>query len=168
MADESLSTAETLGTSLQAVNSTLSIAESATGGSICSKVTTVPGASAYFIGGMVTYAYEAKLQQLGVPREELDEHGAVSEPVARSMARGVRDRFDTTWGLSITGVAGPTGGSTETPIGTMYIGIGHAGEWGTETTWTRVHQRIFDGDRESIIAEASETALSLFLDEIVD
>ena len=158
-----MSTAAQLGPVLEEHDSTLAVAESATGGSVCSKVTAVPGASAYFIGGMVTYAYGAKLQQLGVPREELDNHGAVSEQVARSMARGIRDRFDVTWGLSVTGVAGPTGGSTDTPIGTMYIGIAHAGEWGTEATWTEAHHHVCDGTRESIIEEAGEMALSLLL-----
>jgi nicotinamide-nucleotide amidase len=104
----------------------IAVAESCTGGLLAQRITGVPGASAYFRGGVVAYANEAKVDQLGVPLELLDEHGAVSEPVALAMARGVRERFGADFGVSTTGIAGPTGGSEEKPVGTVFIGVATA------------------------------------------
>ena len=97
---------ERIGDVLRDADATVATAESCTGGLIGSLLTDVPGSSDYFDRALVTYSYDAKLEQVGVARETLDEHGAVSEPVARAMARGVRDRAGTTWGLSTTGIAG--------------------------------------------------------------
>jgi nicotinamide-nucleotide amidase len=104
----------------------IAVAESCTGGLLAQRITGVPGASAYFRGGVVAYANEAKVSQLGVPQALLGEHGAVSEPVALAMARGVRERFGADFGVSTTGIAGPTGGSEEKPVGTVFIGVATA------------------------------------------
>jgi PncC family amidohydrolase len=102
---------------------TLSVAESCTGGQICDRITDVPGSSEYFLGGMVTYSNESKRRQLGVPKKEIDQFGAVSAQVAKRMAIGVRKRFEATFGLSTTGIAGPSGGTPEKPVGLVYIGL---------------------------------------------
>lgn len=135
-----------MGEALEAAGQTLATVESCTGGLVGSLVTDVPGSSAYFDRGFVTYSYDAKLE-IGVSRETLDEHGAVSAAVATEMARAARDRAGTTWGVATTGVAGPSGGTPEKPVGTVYIGVAYAGEWGTQTSSTTVEHREFDGDR---------------------
>lgn len=139
---------------------TLAIAESCTGGLVGSFVTDVPGSSDYFDRSVVSYSYDAKRDLLAVPREDLDAHGAVSEPVARAMARGVRDTADTTWGLSTTGVAGPTGGTAEDPVGTVYVGVAYAGPWGSDSSDSTVTRYAFDGDRESIKRAIATQALT--------
>ncbi|MDR3637564.1 MAG: competence/damage-inducible protein A [Isosphaeraceae bacterium] len=108
---------------LASTGKTLATAESCTGGLIAHLITAIPGVSAYYPGGVVSYANEAKVQLLGVPRELLEAHGAVSPEVAAAMAVGVRDRFGADLGLSVTGVAGPTGGSPEKPVGLVYLGL---------------------------------------------
>jgi len=102
---------------------TLAIAESCTGGLVNHRITNVPGASAVLLAGMVTYSNEAKQKFLGVSAESLKEHGAVSEVVAREMAQGVRERVGADYGVSVTGIAGPSGGSEEKPVGTVFIGL---------------------------------------------
>jgi nicotinamide-nucleotide amidase len=106
---------------------TLAVAESCTGGSLAARLTDVPGASAVFLAGYVTYANEAKLNTLGIPQDLLDAHGAVSEPVAAAMAEGARRASGAKYALSTTGVAGPGGGSETKPVGTVYIGLASAG-----------------------------------------
>jgi len=102
---------------------TLSVAESCTGGLIGNLLTNVPGSSGYFLGGVIVYANKAKMDLLRVSKEILDTHGAVSDPVAREMAAGVRRELKTDLGLSVTGVAGPDGGTEEKPVGTVHIGL---------------------------------------------
>ncbi|ELY80303.1 damage inducible protein CinA [Natrinema pallidum DSM 3751] len=145
---------------------TLAVAESCTGGLIGAEITAVPGASDYFDSGLTTYAYDAKRRHLGVSREALDEHGAVSEPVARQMARGIRDVTDVTWGVSTTGIAGPAGGTAANPVGTVYIGVSYGGPWGSEESYATVSRYVFDGDRAAVRAQTVEQALTDLLAEI--
>ena len=102
---------------------TLSIAESCTGGLICDHITNVSGSSDYFDAGMITYSNESKAKHLGIPLEDIKKYGAVSPQVAEKMAQGVRKAFGTTFGLSTTGVAGPTGGTKRSPVGRVFIGL---------------------------------------------
>lgn len=154
-----------LGDALRASDATIATAESCTGGLVGTMLTAVPGASDYFDRSIVAYAYDAKRQLLGVDREALDAHGAVSEPVARQMAAGVRDTADTTWGVSVTGIAGPDGGTDEKPVGTAYVGVAYAGPWGTNSSYTTVNRYEFDGDRGEIRAKTAKRALADVLDE---
>ncbi|WP_222918458.1 CinA family protein [Natrinema sp. SYSU A 869] len=151
---------------LRDAEETLAVAESCTGGLIGAAITAVPGASDYFDSGLTTYAYDAKRRHLGVSREALDEHGAVSEPVAREMARGVRDVSDVTWGVSATGIAGPTGGTDVNPVGTVYIGVSYGAPWGSEGSYATVSRYVFDGDRAAVRAKTVEWALEDLLAEI--
>src|SRR6185312_6072607 len=110
-----------VGDLLRAAGTTLTAAESCTGGLLSQRVTSVAGSSDYFLGGAVTYSNELKTKLVGVPAEMIAEHGAVSEPVARAMAEGVRTHLGSDWGVGITGVAGPGGGTPEKPVGTVHI-----------------------------------------------
>ena len=151
---------------LREAGHTVAVAESCTGGLIGAALTAVPGSSDYFEAGLTAYSYDAKRRDLGVTREALDEHGAVSEPVALEMARGVRDGCDVTWGVSATGIAGPTGGTEETPVGTVYVGVAYAGPWGSETSYAIATRYEFDGDRAAVRAGTVEAALEDLLAEI--
>lgn len=155
-----------VGDALRDAEESLAVAESCTGGLIGAAITAVPGASDYFDSGLTTYAYDAKRRHLGVSREALDEHGAVSEPVAREMAQGVRDVADVTWGVSTTGVAGPTGGSEENPVGTVYVGISYAAPWGSEESYSTVSRYVFEGDRADVRAKTVERVLEDLLAEL--
>ncbi len=104
-------------------NTTLAVAESCTGGGLGQMITSVPGSSRFFLGGIISYDDRVKQALLGVEAATLQEHGAVSSQVACEMALGVKSRLGTTWGLSITGIAGPDGGSAEKPVGLVYIGL---------------------------------------------
>lgn len=149
-----------LGDALADAGETIAVAESCTGGLVGSLVTDVPGSSDYFDRGLVTYSYDAKRQLLAVSRESLDAHGAVSAPVARRMARGVRDTADATWGVSTTGIAGPTGGTDEKPVGTVFIGVAYAAPWGTQASDASVERYEFDGTRPEIKERIARQALS--------
>jgi nicotinamide-nucleotide amidase len=164
---ESASIEVRIGDSLRAREERIGVAESCTGGLICSLLTDVPGSSDYFEGGIVSYSPGAKLHELAVSREALDRHGAVSEPVAREMAQRVRDIDETTWGISTTGYAGPSGGSEENPVGTVYVGVAYAGELGSRTTTTTVERYRFEGERTEVKRQMARQALSLGLEEIV-
>lgn len=120
-----------VGDALLAKGWTLAVAESCTGGLVGHRLTDVPGSSKYFIGGWMTYANEAKMNWLGVDREQLAAHGAVSEPVAALMAEGARRHAGSDVALSLTGIAGPEGGTPEKPVGTLVVAL--AGPRGTET-----------------------------------
>jgi nicotinamide-nucleotide amidase len=128
-----------VGRMLQKRGMTLSVAESCTGGLIGNLLTNVPGSSAYFLGGVVVYSNRSKVDLLGVSAQMIDRRGAVSDPVVRQMAEGVRERFKTDLSVAVTGIAGPEGGSLEKPVGTVYIGLAGEGKtvsrkyrfWGT-------------------------------------
>lgn len=134
---------------------TLAVAESCTGGLLGAAVTEVPGSSAFFVGGVLSYANEEKTRALGVEPGQISEHGAVSEPVARAMAEGARARLGTTHALAITGVAGPGGGSEEKPVGTVWIAL--ATPAGTQT---RLLKSIRT-DRSSVREASVSAALDL-------
>jgi len=133
---------------------TLAVAESCTGGRVAAACTAIPGASTWFVEGLVTYANEAKVRLLGVRPETLAEHGAVSPEVCAQMARGVREHAGTTYGLGITGIAGPSGGSEQKPVGTVHVGL---------ATPSTVHHRKLrlPGDRERIQTLSTAAALDL-------
>lgn len=114
---------EVIGRMLVARNETVSVAESCTGGLLGSRITDISGSSAYFMGGAICYTGAAKTALVGVDPALIAEHGEVSEPVAIAMARGARERFATTYGVAITGIAGPTGGTPEKPVGTVHVAI---------------------------------------------
>jgi nicotinamide-nucleotide amidase len=108
---------------------TLALAESCTGGFIANQITNVPGASKIFLGGVVSYSNEAKQKFLGVRAKSLERHGAVSEAIAAEMAEGARERFGADFAIAVTGIAGPTGGTKNKPVGTVFIAL--AGAFGT-------------------------------------
>ena len=135
-------------------NATLAVAESCTGGMLGARLTTVPGSSQYFAGGFITYSNALKRELLGVPAETLESFGAVSAETAAAMAAGARERAGSTYAVSITGVAGPDGGTAEKPVGLVYLGI--AGPEGDAVT----HRR-FIGDRERIRVFTTQAALDL-------
>lgn len=132
---------------------TLATAESCTGGMLAERITRVPGSSAWFLGGVVSYSDELKTRLLRVPEGVLAEHGAVSEAVARAMAAGARERLGAAWAIAITGIAGPDGGSEEKPVGT--VDLAWAGPYG-ETDHRR---RRFLGDRDRVRRLSAQTAL---------
>ena len=139
---------------------TVSIAESCTGGLISDRITNVPGSSDYFEGGMVTYSNESKAKHLGIPLDYIKRYGAVSPQVARKMAQGVRKAFNTTFGLSTTGVAGPTGGTKRAPIGRIFIGFTNG-----RRTWVR--REDFKGSRREIKRKAAERSLKFFYETLI-
>ena len=134
---------------------TLATAESCTGGLIANQITNVPGASEVFLAGYVTYANSAKNDVLNVDSKLIEKHGAVSEAVARAMAEGARTRAAATYGLATTGVAGPTGGSGEKPVGTAYIALA------SEDSETVARKFFFPTDRETFKQLAAQVALDL-------
>jgi nicotinamide-nucleotide amidase len=109
-------------------NQTMATAESCTGGLLANWITNVPGASQYFLGGVVSYSNSAKVEMLGVSEKTLQQFGAVSAETALEMARGVRKKTGADFGISVTGIAGPTGGSDQKPVGTVFIAVVHAKE----------------------------------------
>ncbi|HEY0370387.1 MAG TPA: CinA family nicotinamide mononucleotide deamidase-related protein [Thermoanaerobaculia bacterium] len=125
-----------VGALLLARGETVSTAESCTGGLLGSRITDVPGSSAWFLGGAICYTSTAKTDLAGVDPALIRENGEVSEPVALALARGARSRFNTTWGVGITGIAGPTGGTPEKPVGTVHIAVaGPNGEHHRKLFW---------------------------------
>jgi nicotinamide-nucleotide amidase len=138
---------------------TLAVAESCTGGRLASRITDVPGASAVFVGGAVTYSNALKEKLLGVGADTLAEHGAVSEPVAQAMANGARERLGADYALSITGIAGPAGGTEAKPVGTVFIGL-------ATPNGARVRPFVNRFDRETFKAVTTQQALELLRREV--
>jgi len=135
-------------------NATISAAESCTGGLLAQRLTSIAGSSSYFLGGLVCYSNELKTAWVGVPAELIQAKGAVSPEVAIALADGIRRRVGSTFGIGITGIAGPGGGSEEKPVGTVHIALSHAG--GVKERGVR-----FPGDRENIRWQASQLALDM-------
>ncbi len=143
----------TVGDLLRQAGATFATAESCTGGLIGELVTSVPGSSDYYLGGVVAYADQAKCELLAVPAELLREHGAVSEPVAAAMAEGCRKRFGADWAVSVTGIAGPGGGSEDKPVGLVYVAL-------TGPAGTTVHRHVLPGSRDLVRLRAALTAMN--------
>lgn len=135
-------------------NATISAAESCTGGLLAQRLTSIAGSSSYFLGGVVCYSNELKTAWAGVPAELIQTKGAVSGEVAIALADGIRRRVGSTFGVGITGIAGPGGGSEEKPVGTVHIALSHAA--GVKERGVR-----FPGDREGIRWQASQVALDM-------
>jgi len=134
--------------------STLATAESCTGGLVAQRITSVPGSSRSFLGGAVAYSDPLKTTFAGVPPELIASHGAVSSEVAAALAEGIRQRTGATLGLGVTGIAGPTGGTDEKPVGLVYFGI-------SDGQQTDTYDRTFRGDRERVRQWAAQQALDL-------
>ena len=152
---------KTIGDLLRKKGWTLSIAESCTGGLVCDRITDVPGSSSYFEGGMVNYSNQSKAKHLGIPLDYIRKHGAVSSQVAKRMAQGVRKTFNTTFGLSTTGVAGPAGGTKRSPVGRVFIGIASG-----KRTW--VNKLDLKGSRKEIKKKATEKSLEFFCETLFE
>lgn len=145
---------EVVGTLLRTAGATLAVAESCTGGLITHRLTNVAGSSEYLERSLVVYSNRAKEELLKIPNNILARHGAVSEPVARLMAAGVRENAGATYGLAVTGIAGPSGGTPEKPVGTVFIGLSSAAQ-------EKVKQYHFTGTREKIKIMSAHVALNL-------
>jgi nicotinamide-nucleotide amidase len=146
--------AEVVGEQLARSGRTLAVAESCTGGLLAKLITDIPGSSRYFTHGWVTYSNEAKRHDLDVPVKTMEEFGAVSEHVAEAMARGARRKAGTDYALSITGIAGPGGGTEQKPVGLVYIAVDSAD--GTNTS-----RHVFSFDRSAVRLRAAQTALNI-------
>jgi nicotinamide-nucleotide amidase len=145
---------EVVGRRLSVTGFTLAVAESCTGGLIAQRLTSVPGSSKYFIEGCVTYSNESKIRLLGVDKQLIKEFGAVSQQVARDMARGIRHIAKTDFGLAVTGIAGPGGGTEEKPVGLVYIAL-------ADDAHTEHKKLMIPGDRELVRWRASQAALDM-------
>jgi nicotinamide-nucleotide amidase len=151
---------EVVGRALLARCETVATAESCTAGRVAAALTRMPGSSAWLLEGVVVYSNAAKERLCGVPEATLIEHGAVSEPVARVLAEGVRARSGATWGLATTGIAGPGGGTEDKPVGTVHIAV--AGPSGTEHRQLRL-----PGAREQVMERSVAAVLDLLLEHLV-
>jgi nicotinamide-nucleotide amidase len=141
--------------------STLAVAESCTGGMLAARITSISGSSRYFLGGAVVYSNELKTLLAGVPAELIAAHGAVSREVAISLAEGIRERTGATFGIGITGIAGPGGGTPEKPVGLVFVALADEKD-------AQVVERRFPGDRERIRMWASFTALDMMRRKLMD
>jgi len=151
--------AERLQAACLAAGSTVALAESCTGGMVATAITEVAGSSGYFVGGVVSYANEAKRDLLGVDPDVLAAHGAVSAQVARAMAIGARERFGSTLAAAVTGIAGPDGGSEAKPVGLTYVAIADAdGE--------DVRRIVWSGDRDANRRDSVGAVLEMLLGRV--
>jgi nicotinamide-nucleotide amidase len=150
-----------VGEMLRERRQTLATAESCTGGLLGQMITSVPGASDYYLGGVISYANRVKEQLLGVEARVIAEHGAVSEEVAGAMAHGARKLMGSDWAISITGVAGPGGSSAEKPVGLVWMAL--AGPGGVKTSKT-----LWGGTREIIRVRAALNAINMLRLELMN
>lgn len=151
--------AAVLGRALAARGATMATAESCTGGLVGALITEVPGSSVYFAGGAITYSNAEKVRQLGVSQDVLAEHGAVSEACVRQMASGARERFGVEYAVAVSGVAGPSGGTPDKPVGTVWVAVA-----GPDAVTTKLLQ--WPGERQRIRLLAAYWALSMTLDAL--
>jgi nicotinamide-nucleotide amidase len=151
--------AERLQAACLAAGSTVALAESCTGGMVATAITEVAGSSGYFVGGVVSYANDAKRDLLGVDPAILAAHGAVSAQVARAMATGARERFGATLAASVTGVAGPDGGSPAKPVGLTYIGV-------ADGEGVDVRRIVWSGDRSANRRDSTIAVLEMLLGRV--
>lgn len=151
---------QVVGRLLKERGQTLSLAESCTGGYVSHLITSVPGSSAYFTGGVVSYANAVKMEELGIPSDMLELNGAVSRPVVEQMAQGVRQALRTDWSMAFSGVAGPDGGTPEKPVGTVWIAV--AGPSGVRSV-----QGFFPGTRDLVIQRSALAGLNLLRKELI-
>jgi PncC family amidohydrolase len=149
-----------IGNLLRARGMKLAAAESCTGGLVADRLTDVPGSSDYFLGGIVAYAYEAKVAVLGVSWDTLRAHGAVSRETVLEMARGARTALGADVAISVSGIAGPGGGLPNKPVGTTWLGL-------STPTEERAYLLRFEGDRRENKVEAAEAALRVLLDYLL-
>ncbi len=146
---------------LSANNLTLAAAESCTGGMVSEIITSISGASSYFLASCVTYSNESKVKLLGVCEETIVQYGAVSIETAAEMASGIRKATGADIGISITGIAGPNGGTDLKPVGTVCFGVDYKGRVITK-------KEIFEGDRDSIRKQSSDYVLNLLIDIVMN
>jgi nicotinamide-nucleotide amidase len=142
-----------------AAGSTVALAESCTGGMVAAAITEVAGSSGYFVGGIVSYANDAKRDLLGIDPAILAAHGAVSAQVARAMATGARERFGATLAASVTGIAGPDGGSAAKPVGLTYIGVADA-------DGVDVRRIVWSGDRSANRRDSTIAVLEMLVGRV--
>jgi nicotinamide-nucleotide amidase len=138
---------------------TLAVAESCTGGLVSHRITNIPGSSDYFNGGVIAYSNDVKTFLLYVSRELIEKHGAVSPQVAHAMAKGAKTALDADLAVAITGIAGPTGGSKEKPLGLAYLALASAEE-------IKGKKVLFEGDRESLKKQFSDAVLNFILENV--
>ena len=148
---------EQAGELLSRLGLTVAVAESCTGGLLGDLLTDVPGSSAYFLGGVLSYHDDLKIRLLGAPTEVIIQHGAVSEQCALLMARGVRALAGADLGISVTGIAGPSGGTPTKPVGTVYIGL-------ATPDFEGVRHFKWDGTRRENKQESAQAALTILID----
>lgn len=152
--DDERPVAALVGEALAARNLTLVTAESCTGGQVGSAITAIPGSGSFFLGGIITYSNGAKMKQLHVPQLLIESHGVVSEAVARAMAEGAAGEYGADVAVSITGIAGPSGGSAEKPVGTVHFAV--------QTPWGARHRHVrIPGDRDTVRRRSTAIALHL-------
>ena len=149
-----------LGELLRSRSELLATAESCTGGWLAKVCTDIAGSSDWFDAGFVTYSNHAKHNMLGVSSSRVEKYGAVSEPIVLEMAEGVLLRSQADWAIAISGIAGPGGGSTDKPVGTVWFA------WAGPEKWIKVQRMLFVGDREAVRRQAVEHALALLYQRI--
>jgi PncC family amidohydrolase len=148
-----------VGSLLLSLRTTIAVAESCTGGLICHRLTNVSGSSDYLERGVVTYSNRSKIELLGVPEQVIEQHGAVSEACVRAMATGIKGLAGTDLGLAVSGVAGPTGGTPDKPVGTVHMALA----WNEDV---QCWKHLFGGGRAEIKWKASQQALMLIRDHL--
>lgn len=158
VAEQDMTPGEALGNLLKSKGYTISTAESCTGGNVAARIVAVSGASEYYTGGVVSYDNNVKIKELGVSEQDLKAHGAVSNTVARSMARGTAEKFATDCAIATTGVAGPGGGTPEKPVGTISISVYKKGKEITRTI------KFPPADREKNIERFTSTAITMMIE----